>query len=241
MLPKHISPCPINEAVVELRFSSTLPSDAIFGVVFNDLKDSYAESVKLPILQLLEAVRNEDPKFVFQPHYRLMNNKFAIQVGPRVVSIAITDQSYSTWESYLDEIVRVFGRISDLGFISEVTRVGIRYVNLFPGNAWSNLRVSLSIGGDQIDEEEVFVRAKLDRGDFKVLLQIVNQLSVQRNGINGESVTALTSIRISNGRKLISLKRWPKFLTKAIELRKKYFSGFLARNSCQNLARSISL
>lgn len=192
MLPKQISPCPINEAVVELRFKSKLPSDAIFGVVFNELKDRYSKALKLPILQLPEAVRTDDPKLAFQPHYRLLKDSYALQVGPRVVSIAITDASYTTWESYRSEIEHVFNRVKKLGFISEVTRVGIRYINLFPGNIWKDLRVHLSVGDAEINEEEVYVRTALNREDFKVLLQIVNHLSAEGAG----SETVVTAVDI---------------------------------------------
>ena len=112
-LPKQITPCPINQAVVEIRFNSSLPPDAIFGVVFNKLKDSYKDEGGLPILQIPAAVRNQDPNLLFQPHYKLVKDHYILQVGPKVISLAITDQKYTTWESYYAEIQEVFEKLNE--------------------------------------------------------------------------------------------------------------------------------
>jgi len=57
-IPKKIDPCPIVEAIVEIRFDSNLPGDAIFGVIYNQFKEDYPKFTKLPILQLPEAIRS---------------------------------------------------------------------------------------------------------------------------------------------------------------------------------------
>ena len=181
MLPKQISPCPINQAVVEIRFNSSLPSDAIFGVVFNKLKDSYKETERLPILQIPEAVRNQDPNLLFQPHYKLIRDYYALQIGPKVISLAITDQNYTTWENYYIEIHDVFDNIKEIGFISEVLRVGLRYINLFVDDIWENINISVKIKNDEIASEEIFVRTLLVRDEYKINLQTGNQLKLAEN------------------------------------------------------------
>ena len=115
-LPKQINPCPIYEAVVEIRFNSSLPSDAVFGVVYNQLKDSYQNNEQLPILQIPELVRNNDPNLKFQPYYKLKRDNYVIQIGPHVLSLSVTDNSYTTWEDYFSEIQNVFGRVGELNF-----------------------------------------------------------------------------------------------------------------------------
>ncbi|KJR40515.1 hypothetical protein MCHI_003591, partial [Candidatus Magnetoovum chiemensis] len=46
-LPKKITPCPIIEAIVEIRFSTDLLSDVIIGIVYKSLKDKYPRLNKL--------------------------------------------------------------------------------------------------------------------------------------------------------------------------------------------------
>jgi uncharacterized protein (TIGR04255 family) len=34
-MPIKITPCPIVEAIIEIRFTTMLPSEAIFGIIYN--------------------------------------------------------------------------------------------------------------------------------------------------------------------------------------------------------------
>jgi uncharacterized protein (TIGR04255 family) len=181
ILPKQINPCPINQAVVEIRFDSSLPTDAVFGVVYNKLKDSYKNAERLPILQIPEAVRNNDPNLLYQPHYKLLKDYYALQIGPKVISLAIIDQKYTTWESYFEEIQNVFEKINELDFISNVVRVGLRYINFFAEDIWKNINISVKIVENEIVGEEIFVRTILDRDEYKVALQTGNQLKLEDN------------------------------------------------------------
>ncbi len=46
---------------------------AIFGVFFNALKDKYNKVEELPILQLPEQLRNQDPNLTHKPLYKISN------------------------------------------------------------------------------------------------------------------------------------------------------------------------
>ncbi|MGI8495536.1 MAG: TIGR04255 family protein [Pyrinomonadaceae bacterium] len=180
-LPKQINPCPINQAVVGIRFNSSLPPDAVFGVVYNKLKDSYKSAEQLPILQIPEAVRNNDSNLLYQPHYKLTRDHFAFQVGPKVISLAVTDQKYTTWESYYEEIQSVFEKIKEIEFISDVVRVGLRYINFFADDIWKNININVRVIENEIAGEEIFLRTVLDRDEYKVMLQAGNQLNLEEN------------------------------------------------------------
>jgi uncharacterized protein (TIGR04255 family) len=86
--PTKISPCPIIESIVEIRFKTKLIPDAVFGVLYNAFKEDYPGLIKLPILQLPAPVRDSDPNLIFQPHYRLSCKDFLLQIGPRVISLS---------------------------------------------------------------------------------------------------------------------------------------------------------
>ena len=40
-LPISISPCPIIEAIFEVRFEASVPGDAISGIIFNEFKNEF--------------------------------------------------------------------------------------------------------------------------------------------------------------------------------------------------------
>ena len=101
ILPKGIDPCPIKEAIIEIRFESVLPPDAVFGVVYNELKDIYKTPEPLPIMQLPASVRDQDKNLHFQPYYRIKRDNFLLQIGPQMLSLAVT--AYSTWVEFLGE------------------------------------------------------------------------------------------------------------------------------------------
>ena len=68
-IPKKITPCPILEAIVEIRFEPEEPDDAIFGIIYNQFKKSFPEIEKLPILQIPDQFRSKDPNLIYKPHY----------------------------------------------------------------------------------------------------------------------------------------------------------------------------
>lgn len=88
-LPIKIDPCPIVNAFAEIRFSSPVPPDAVFGIVYNRLKPRYPQSRSLPVLQLPEAIRQADRKLRYDAQYHLEGDDFIVQVGPRVFHVGI--------------------------------------------------------------------------------------------------------------------------------------------------------
>lgn len=234
-LPKQISPCPINQAVVEIRFNSSLPPDAIFGVVFNKLKDSYKVADRLPILQLPEAVRNEDSNLLFQPHYKLMKDFYVLQVGPKVISLSITDQKYTTWESYYSEIQEVFERINEIGFVSKVSRVGLRYINFFKDDIWENINISVKIISDENRSDEIFVRTVLDKGEYKVNLQTGNQLTLEENNQVIGRASVIDIDTFIQGENINFFKDIHSILEKGHLIEKEIFFGLLREEFLKSL------
>ena len=173
-LPKEITPCPIKEAAVEIRFSSLVHPDTILGVVHSALKDKYPHIEGLPILQIPEMLRLNNPDLAHQPSYRLKGENFLAQVGPKVFSISIVD-SYPGWPVFLTEILDTFQRIKGLELVEQIERVGLRYIDFFDNNIYQHIKLNLAIYEEDAVTDETFVRTKLRRGQFHSLLQIGNQ------------------------------------------------------------------
>ncbi|MGI8655746.1 MAG: TIGR04255 family protein [Pyrinomonadaceae bacterium] len=177
-LPKKITPCPIEQVVVEIRFESVLPPEAIFGVVYNALNSSYPKVEQLPILQIPEFIRTQDPNLIFQPHHRLHRDNYSLQIGPKVLSVVL-GKEYSGWNAYKSEIYMVFSKINTLNFISRISRVGIRYIDFFEGDIFKNINVQLSMYGENAVTEQTFVRTLLKRDNFDCHLQVGNNMTVE--------------------------------------------------------------
>jgi uncharacterized protein (TIGR04255 family) len=182
-LPKVIERCAISEAVTEIRFETNLPGEAVFGVVYNALKERYGALEKLPILQIPEVMRASDPNLQYLPGYKLSMDNFRVQIGPKVLSCSVVSP-YPGWARYFAEIGEVFGCIRELGFISTVTRFAIRYIDFFQFDIFRKIDVGVFLGNDRLEGVPMGLRVDIQKGRFRCLLQISNEATWQANSEN---------------------------------------------------------
>lgn len=176
-MPKKISPCPIIEAVADLRFEPLPPEEAVFGIAYAQLKDSYATVGKLPILQIPEQLRSLDENLRYRPHYQLPRPPFTVQVGPRAVTVSVSQ--YPGWTAFSEEILNVMRSLMSANLIKSYVRLGLRYINLFDVNVLTVSTLSVALGSRTLVAENVFVRTELPAGkDASVTLQVANQARI---------------------------------------------------------------
>lgn len=181
-LPKKISPCPISEAIVEIRFDSPFPPDAIYGVVYNAFKESFPKPENLPILQIPEPIRLQDPVLRFKPYYKLTNSGFIFQIGPKVCTLS-SIKEYAGWTAFLAKIKVSFERLFDLEIIDKVTRLGIRYINFFESNdIFDKVNLKILMGSEPFKNEHTIIRTSIKSGKFMSNLQIANKAILNQGG-----------------------------------------------------------
>lgn len=174
-LPKKITPCPIVDCLVELRFTSNMPADAIFGIVYNAIKTNFPNYESLPILQLPEPVRRNDPNLKYKPYYKMSNNNIVLHIGPDVMSIS-SFPDYLGWDSFKNEITDFLSTIQLLQIVEKVHRIGLRVINFFPKiEIFSNSKFSIMLNEEQINLDNSLFRTVFDHGNsFKSTLNISN-------------------------------------------------------------------
>jgi len=178
-LPKKITPCPVFDTTVEIRFDALLPSEAVFGVLYEKFKDDYKSYEKLPILQLPEEIRSSDPNLIFQPHYKLIKDGFVIQIGPKILSVGCFGE-YVGWDFYFKEVKAVFLKAKKTSIFREINRAGIRYINFFDLNIFKNVKLDINIGKSWIGEEPTLFKTVMKSERLIKTLQIANNVSLQR-------------------------------------------------------------
>jgi uncharacterized protein (TIGR04255 family) len=181
-LPSKITPDSIEEAVTEVRFESSLPSGAIFGVIYKEFGKSYPAVEQLPILQLPDFVREKDPNLIFQAHYRLKKENYVLQVGPKVLALGVA-KPYSGWPTYRDELIDVFNRVKRLEFIDKVTRFGHRYIDFFQFNIFDKIDLAITMNGESAVTDQSFFRTVIRRGIFRCNIQIGNDAVIEKEGV----------------------------------------------------------
>jgi uncharacterized protein (TIGR04255 family) len=172
-LPKVINPCPILDAIFEIRFTTKTHPSAVFGMMYNVLKEDFSNVENLPILQLPEAVRTNDPNFKFKPHYKVSNNKFVTQIGPEVLTIS-SFPNYAGWEEFSKQIFSILDKVKNIEIIDSVERIGIRYINFFDHDIFNNIELKVSLGKDDIDYKNTIIRTEIEQDTFKSSLQVAN-------------------------------------------------------------------
>lgn len=194
-LPNKITPCPIVETILEIRFEASLPGDAVFGILYNQFKSRFGNLEKTPILSIPEQFRQTDPTFRFHPHYKLSADNFILQIGPDVFSISNTKE-YVGWENYRSLIADCIKDLFAANVVKKVSRVALRYINIFENmNIFNNLTLDISLLNHSIKDNNINFSSEFKNGDFVNLLRIVNNAhaTVGKESLNGSVIDIDTS------------------------------------------------
>ena len=174
-LPLKITPCPIWEAIVEIRFDSDVEPDAIFGILYQKVKNEYPKVEKLPILQIPEAVRLQEPGLLQQPYYKLLCDNLSLRIGPKIFSVICTKE-YIGWEKFSEILEKNFNAIDELKIVKKVKRFGVRYINFFEKtNIFDNIVVQITKNKKPLiyDGQHIKVTTNVDG--------IVNKMQIANN------------------------------------------------------------
>ncbi len=196
-LPKVIEPCPIVDALFEIRFIPKTHPNAVFGMVYNVLQEDFPEVKNLPILQLPEAVRTTDPNLKFKPHYRISNQNFVTQIGPDVLTIS-SFPAYVGWGNFSIQIFKILDKIQKIGIINSVIRIGIRYINFFNDDIFQNINLKISFRDNDIEYKNTIVRTELEEGNFKSSLQVANNANYENKSGSIIDIDTSTESNLDN-------------------------------------------
>ena len=189
-LPKKISPCPIKEAIFEMRFDSELPEDAIFGFIYSKFRAEYSKFETLPILQLPQVVRAQDPNLIYAPHYRLSNENTIIQIGPKLFSIANIGE-YIGWNSFSMLIQETQKKVEETGVVLSISRAALRYINIFQDtNILESASFNAFLGEEELNNKKINFSAEMPTKKSISQVKIINSAEAVILGekINGSII-----------------------------------------------------
>ncbi len=172
-IPKRLKRNPIIDAVAEVRFTSSLPSDAIIGLVYENIKDEFGQPKSLPILQLPAVLREKDPNLRYQAGYRFDKPGNVLLVGPR--NIALSTTPYTDWAAATPLLSELLTKFDQIKLFQSVERIGLRYVNFFEKlNIFEHITLSIEIDNQSIAERSIVLRTETDVQGFKVITNVTN-------------------------------------------------------------------
>jgi len=172
-VPKRISPNPIVDSVVELRFTNAVPSEAVFGMIFSQLSGEFPEFHNLPVAQLPAEIREKDQNLRFSPTHEARSGGYVFRVGAHVLSLANTPE-YFGWDNYSARLKTVLGAVAEAGVVRGFTRLGIRYIDFFELDIFDKVILSITKGGEPFEAEQKAFNALVKNGKFNTNLRIAN-------------------------------------------------------------------
>lgn len=110
------------------------------GLLFAQIREKYPEQKQLPVAQLPEEIRRQDPALQILPMMQFVGNNFLVQLGPRVVSLVTKPNAYPGWTAIESELKWLIERLKSAGFVGETERIGARYIDFFDGNIFGALQ-----------------------------------------------------------------------------------------------------
>lgn len=221
-LPVRISPCPIAEAIVELRFESlNMPVEVFLGSIYEHFKNKNPKLEKLPILDLPAVLRDTDPGLLFSPYYRFTVGEFQLQFGPRSFAV-VNPKEYAGWTNYSTLIRDSFDFLEREGILQNPSRLGLRYISFFEGkDILSSLKVGLDLSGNSMIPASNIIRSEFNYQNFRCIVQLGNN-TLLNNEISGSTI----DLDIIKEEKM-SLKELASIIDSAHELEKQIFFSLL--------------
>jgi uncharacterized protein (TIGR04255 family) len=188
-LPTKVSPCPIVEAVFEIRFISSQPWATMPGLLFALIRERYRTQVDLPISQFPEALRKQDPALVYQPLLQFIGEQFVVRIGPRVVSLNTKPGTYPGWNIVRNELDWLLSQLKKSGLVQEAERLGVRYIDFMESDIFSGLKLGVHLDGENLLGVETGVTIVLRKGPIALRLQVNNtSIATLPSGVTPGSV-----------------------------------------------------
>jgi len=175
--PKSIEPCPIIDAVIEIRFTPNIDQNAVFGLLYNEVKEDFPGKVEPQTITTIEPGKNELQSTQI---YKIANERYVIQIGHNVLSIS-SFPKYTGWTEFYETAIKYLKKIEGVGIIAEVNRLGMRYINFFENDIFKNLKINTTIDNQEIDYKNTQIKTEISHENFKSTLLIANNIEAKNN------------------------------------------------------------
>jgi uncharacterized protein (TIGR04255 family) len=192
-LPTTLGKSPLLEALFEIRFQASRPAagDLLPGIFFSALQEKYPDVISLPLARVPRDLRENDVNFLYQPSHQLVGKTGSIQIGDRVLALAV--QVYPGWSEFKMQAEQLVDSGEKTGLIENVERYSFRYINVIPVREGQpqlqTLNAKIELGEASVLERGFQLRAEFDDEDFTSIVQVVPNSIAQP--IGGEEVSGL--------------------------------------------------
>mgnify|MGYP000991724176 CR=1 FL=1 len=172
-LPKRIDPCPIVQAVFEIRFTTTTPWAQLPGRVAGLIGDHYVGQV-LPLFELPDQFKQQIPGSVHLPQYQFQSEQFVVNLGPQMIGLGVQAMNYPGWSVVHDELKAFLTNIVEDGFMEEGARLGVRYSDFFELNIFDHIDLDIAVNGKAVKDKDRQFTTVFQEGPMTIRLVLIN-------------------------------------------------------------------
>lgn len=173
-LPIRITPCPIIEAIFEVRFVPSQPWENIAGLLYARIREKYPEQKKLSLMEVPAELLRQQPAWLHQPLIQFFGTDFMVQIGHQMVGLAIKPHHYPGWERIREELIWLIDRLKEADFMQETERIGVRYIDFIEGNLFSKLNLNLQVGSQAVITEHTDIATIMKKEKLTIRLAASN-------------------------------------------------------------------
>lgn len=160
--------------IFEIRFESIVPlSNILPGLLFKNWPGS--SIAKTPVSEIPDSIRNSDPNLIYAPLVVLETPKFQIHIGDKVLQV-IYNVPYDGWLSFKSVIMDVYNQVISYGFITNVLRYSLKYIDIIEDEENISLddmlNINLSIGDIKLKFNSSQARTEIHNDDSVVVIQL---------------------------------------------------------------------
>lgn len=239
MTKRIITPCPIIESVVEIIFDRNvgIEASALYGKIYDKMKERYNSVENLPIYQLPEEIRLKDDNLKNKPWHKFYNEKFEILIGGSVIAI-VAKKEYSGWTEFKKQINYVFDVFKEQNITNSISRVGLKYVDMFEIPIINKINIGINSSLPINESLEMQFRTVLEeKNSLKAVLAIMNNVNIEYQTEQKENISLLDVdiFRIFETKNSCDFSDALKILEEAHNYQKELFSelvsdDFLSKN-----------
>lgn len=181
-LPKKINPDSIKEAVVEIKYQSTLPFEVLVGIFFNSFDESYTYINRPPQPPTLFQGGLDSPgqelRIRMSNQSVFYNDKISIQLFPNSFVFTCLEE-YPGWDDYFSEINKALNQLNESRKITGWIRVGVRYISEYPNTELSEcIKFTYSFGIPEVNSSTSAFRSEFFFNEKKVILNLSNKVTI---------------------------------------------------------------
>lgn len=241
MSKRNITPCPIIESVAEIIFDRNvgIEASALYGKIYDKMKERYNMVENLPIYQLPEEIRLKDENLKNKPWHKFYNDNFEVLIGGNVIAI-VAKKEYQGWTEFKKQINYVFDVFKDENITDSISRVGLKYVDMFEVPIINKINIKINSSLPINETLEMQFRTVLEeKNSLKAVLAIMNNVNIEFQNVQKENISLLDVdiFRLFEAKNSCDFSSALKILEEAHDYQKELFSelvsdDFLIENGC---------